>query len=141
MTEEESYQRVYEEMKAVPPSGGLWLKAIAHSNGDENSAKAKYMLFRAAQLRAESRKKQVAETGAAITESARYLGTYTVAVVTFIGASLMVIASVVAVRSGVVLLLDSTSSAEGPLLLFFGAVGAAIGFFLTRSFLRTMKKL
>ena len=36
------YAAVDEEMKSQPLNAGLWAKSLAHSNGDENAAKAFY---------------------------------------------------------------------------------------------------
>lgn len=51
--EEEAYRLVLEEMQSGVRREGLWAKAIAHSDGDENRVKSLYLKYRTELLLAE----------------------------------------------------------------------------------------
>ena len=50
MTEEQAYEQAFEELHKNTISQGTWIKAIAHSEGDETKARALYLKLRAEQL-------------------------------------------------------------------------------------------
>lgn len=52
MTQDDSlYSCVAEEISQGKVDGGMWAKAIAHSDGSENSAKSFYIKFRVSQMK------------------------------------------------------------------------------------------
>ncbi|QYM78718.1 DUF805 domain-containing protein [Horticoccus luteus] len=50
MTEENAYNAALQELQTQQVSQGIWVKAMAFSEGDEKKAKANYLRFRAEQL-------------------------------------------------------------------------------------------
>ncbi len=57
MTEHEAYTVAMNELASEKRDEATWLKAYAHSEGNDQSTRAKYVLFRAEALRAESRQR------------------------------------------------------------------------------------
>jgi hypothetical protein len=129
VTEEEAYMHAMEELRTNSVQRAIWIKAIAHSNGDENSARAKYLLFRAEVLRQEDRSRRVEEkiiAGKKLGGTAfRFLGAAT-------GLFVAVTAIVCAIL-GMVSLSESGIAAGG-------IVGLAVGVLLASAAYSILKK-
>src|SRR5215211_562491 len=52
--EELAYEEALREIQGGFPRHGIWIKALAHSDGDETKARAAYLRFRAEQIVEES---------------------------------------------------------------------------------------
>ncbi len=66
MTEEDAYNIALQELQTQQVSQGIWVKAIAFSEGDEKKAKANYLKFRAEQLLKAERGYAITTTGVRI---------------------------------------------------------------------------
>jgi hypothetical protein len=61
IVEEQLYEAVYQELEGGVRRGGLWAKAIADSNGNEQLAKSLYIKYRVQSIIDEDQVKQFAE--------------------------------------------------------------------------------
>jgi hypothetical protein len=61
MDDESFYEAVVQELEQLGPRKGLWAKAFASASGNESSAKALYLEWRANQLKEEHQRLQEVE--------------------------------------------------------------------------------
>ena len=66
MNDEDFYDTVANELKRGDLKQGLWTKALAESNGDNNLARSRYLSLRARQLQDAARKAALNRAGKAV---------------------------------------------------------------------------
>ena len=115
MSDENLYARVVEELSTQGPVRGLWAKAYAETNGNQEAARALYLRLRVTQL-ADERFALADDVRRRQRSESRWREYLVIAVLTFFATVVVVSAVVWDLPSVVYELLNSKSTAQIPIL-------------------------
>lgn len=97
--EELAYEEALRELQAGNPRHGIWVKALAHSDGEEAKARAAYLRFRAEQILTEThaarREAFVAKgrevAGKAASGTMKFMGSLMLSAIVIFGAIMLMV--------------------------------------------------